>query len=200
MWEFDHIAVCCADLKVGVNALETALGVPLAGGGRHDSMGTHNCLLSLGGKDYLEVIAIDPDAPPPGRPRWFDLDRFSGPPRPLAWVARTGNLETALAKYGAELGRPMDLERGPYRWRMAVPEDGRLPFDGLHPALIEWQGPHPGPELPASGCRLRRLTIRHPKALALANRLGRREPRLNFEVGPPALRAEIQTPRGPVTL
>jgi hypothetical protein len=28
-------------------------------------------------------------------------------------------------------GIPVDLARGDYRWRMAVPADGRLPFDSL---------------------------------------------------------------------
>ena len=39
------------------------LGVPMAGGGKHPLMGTHNRLIGLGDL-YLEVISIDPDAPP----------------------------------------------------------------------------------------------------------------------------------------
>ena len=37
-------------------------------------MGTHNRLLGLGTNVYLEVIAIDTEAAPPARPRWFSLD------------------------------------------------------------------------------------------------------------------------------
>lgn len=200
MLEFDHIAVCCTDLEAGVVAIETALGVPLAGGGRHDSMGTHNRLLSLGGRDYLEVIAIDPAAPPPGRPRWFALDHFTGPPRPVAWVMRCDDLDHELARLGPGPGVATEVARGPYRWRMAVPPNGRLPFEGVHPALIEWQGAHPALSLPESGCRLARLTVRHPLALDLSERIGPRDQRLRFISGPPGIVAEIVTPRGTVTL
>ena len=37
-------------------------------------MGTHNRVLGMAGGMYLEVIAIDPDAAAPERPRWFGLD------------------------------------------------------------------------------------------------------------------------------
>ena len=42
-------------------------------------------------------------------------------------------------------GMPVAIwQRGDYRWHMAVPADGSLPFDGGFPALIQWQGPlHP---------------------------------------------------------
>lgn len=36
--------------------------------------GTHNRCLGMEDGIYLEVIAVDPEAPPPSRPRWFGLD------------------------------------------------------------------------------------------------------------------------------
>ncbi|WLQ05968.1 VOC family protein [Arthrobacter oryzae] len=40
--------------------------------------GTHNRVMAISSEGipdcYLEVIAIDPEAPEPGRPRWFGLD------------------------------------------------------------------------------------------------------------------------------
>ena len=80
MLELDHLAVSAADLAVGTARIEDLFGVRLAPGGKHPDMGTHNRLLSLGPGLYLEVIAIDAAAPPPDRPRWFDLDNFDGPP------------------------------------------------------------------------------------------------------------------------
>ena len=77
MLAIDHIAVSAATLEDGSEWVEMALGVPLTGGGKHPHMGTHNRLLSLGDL-YLEVIAVDPAAPKPGYPRWFDLDHFAG--------------------------------------------------------------------------------------------------------------------------
>ncbi len=197
--EIDHVAVAAETLAEGVAHVERALGVAPAGGGRHAAMGTHNRLLSLGPDVYLEVIAIDPEAPPPGRRRWFGLDDFSGPPRLVAWVARVADLDAALAETPLSLGIPLDLARGPYRWRMAVPEDELLPFNGLAPALIEWEGrAHPAPALPDSGCRLARIDLSHPRrdALLAAMPALDRLAHLRLEDGPPALRAVIETPLG----
>ncbi len=200
----DHLAVSAASLADGVAAVEAALGVPLAPGGAHPQMGTHNRLLSLGPGVYLEVIAVDPAGRPPGRPRWFDLDGFSGPPRLTNWVARCDDLVRALAASPAGAGRVHDLARGDFRWRMAIPDDGRLPFGGAFPGLIEWQGNlHPADSLPDRGCRLRLLTLVHPEAEALRAALAGRldDPRLEILEGPaPALRAQIATPAGLRTL
>lgn len=193
----DHIVVSAATLEEGARHVEEALGVRPRPGGRHEHMGTHNLLLGLGTRLYLEVIAIDPDAPRPAWPRWFRLDEFSGPPRLTNWVARTGDLDAALAAAPPGTGDPVDLARGDFRWRMAVPADGRLPFDDCFPAMISWQGDlHPSDRLPDSGCRLQRLTVSHPEAPALSAALDLADPRLAFAEGPPGLSAEIATPAG----
>ncbi len=182
--------------------VEAALGLPLGPVGHHPAMGTHNRLIGCGDL-YLEVIAIDPGATAPHRPRWFRLDERQGSPRLTNWVARTGDLDAALAGAPDGAGRPLALARGPYRWRIAVPEDGRLPFDDAFPALIEWQGPaHPAAALPDSGLRLRRLTVTHPEGAALAAWLAPRltDDRLRVETGPLGLAAEFDTPRGPRAL
>jgi len=56
----DHLILAARDLDSGAAWLEDRLGVALAAGGRHERMGTHNRLLSLGQGFYLELIAIDP--------------------------------------------------------------------------------------------------------------------------------------------
>lgn len=195
---FDHLVVSAMSLDRGARMVETALGVPLEPGGRHPLMGTHNRLLSLGPEEYLEVIAIDPEAAPPGRPRWFRLDRFAGPPRVTNWVLATDDLDAALAAAPEGGGGVATaLERGPYRWRMGVPADGTLPFDDACPALIEWQGGrHPARALPDRGCRLLRLEIAHPRADRLRSALPLADPRISFVAGPKAIRAEIATPHG----
>ncbi|MFV0358307.1 VOC family protein [Tropicimonas sp.] len=194
--KFDHIAIACETLDAGTRYVEDMLGVAPGPVGYHPHFGTHNRLLSLGGSEYLEVIAIDPEAPAPDIPRWFDLDRFAGPPRPGNWVLRTGNLDAELARLGVAAGRPVALARGPYRWRMAVPPTGILPFDNLHPALIEWDGPHPAPALPSSGCALSALVVRHPEAERMKRLLALDDPRIAFETGTPGLQAIIATPSG----
>lgn len=190
----DHLAVLAGTLGDGAEWLSSVLGVTPGAIGRHARMGTWNRLLSLGREEYLEVIAVDPDAPAPDRPRWFGLDGFRGPPRLGNWIVACDLSSEALPGAGEVLA----FERGAYRWSMAVPADGCLPFDGLQPAQIEWHGPHPAPALEDRGCRLRRLSLVHPRAADLRARLSRlTDPRLVIEAGPaPALRAEIDTPSG----
>lgn len=197
---FDHLAVSAETLAEGVAAVEAALGVAMAGGGEHPLMATHNRLLGMGDL-YLEVIAANPAAPPPGRPRWFDLDRFSGRPRLTNWICRCDDLAAELALSPSGIGVPLSLQRGDFRWQMAVPDDGRLPFDDGFPALIHWQGTlHPAPLLPDGGIRLTRLEISHPQAdalrAALASRLA--DARVDIVAGTvKAMRACFSTPHGP---
>lgn len=203
MLEFDHLAVSASTLEEGVEAVEAALGVALAGGGKHPYMSTHNRLLGLGDL-YLEVIAADPAAPRPAWPRWFDLDNFAGRPRLTNWIARTDDLPAALAAAPAGCGVPVALERGDYRWQMAVPADGRLPYDSCFPALIQWFGAlHPARALPDAGVRLTLLEIAHPEAAALRAVLAPmlHDSRVEIVNGPTkAMRATFQTPAGLRTL
>lgn len=195
----DHLVFAAATLEEGAHHVEAVLGVPLQAGGRHAQMGTHNRLLDLGPGLYLEVIAIDPEVTPPEHPRWFDLDNLSGPPRLSNWVVRTDDLDEALMVSPPGTGRPVDFARGALTWRMSVPPDGRLPFDGAFPALIEWRGAMAADRLADSGCRLRRLILCHPRATDLRAALARvlDDPRLAVVEGPAAaLRAEIDTPAG----
>lgn len=199
MLRIDHLAVVAERLEDGVATVERLLGVPMAGGGKHPLMGTHNRLLGLGDL-YLEVIAVDPGAPHPGRPRWFDMDRFAGHPRLTNWVAGCDDLDAEVAQGPSGVGRPTALARGDYRWQMAVPDDGRLPFDGAFPALIQWEGTaHPAPALPDHGLRLARLEIAHPQAAELERALNGRLADARVVIFPASqvsFRATIDTPAG----
>lgn len=160
MRQLDHLIAAARALEEGAAWVESRLGVPMAAGGKHALMGTHNRLLKLDAGRYLEVIAIDPEAPPPGRARWFELDtpamreRLAKGPALIHWVERTGDLEAELRGYPEEV-EVLSLSRGAYRWRMGVPRDGRLPGRGALPTLIQWEGgAHPWESLPESGCSL----------------------------------------------
>ncbi|MBV7410483.1 VOC family protein [Maritimibacter sp. DP1N21-5] len=198
----DHLVVTTPALDKGVALVETTLGQPMDGGGDHVAMGTHNRLLSLGPEEYLEVIAVNPVATAPGRPRFFDLDTPRSEARLTNWVLRVPNLGSALAVAPPGMGQGTALSRGAYSWRMAVPPDGKLPFDGLFPSLIQWDGAHPGPDIPEAGLRLLSLTLHHPDALALAKALAPflTDPTLRDRVrvveGPLSMTARIDTPDG----
>lgn len=200
MLTFDHLAVSCTTLDNGVAAVEAALGVALSPGGQHPHMATHNRLLNLGDL-YLELIAPDPSLPAPAWPRWFDLDRFTGPARLTNWVARCDDLAAELALSPPGTGVPVTLARGDFRWDMAVPADGCLPFDGGFPALIHWHGQaHPAARLPDMGVRLVEMAITHPQADALQSALAGRisDPRITITPGAQkAMQATFSTPHGP---
>lgn len=202
MLVLDHIAVSAETLEEGARWVAERLGVVLSDIGYHDVMGTHNRLLSLGPGTYLEVIAVDPAAPRPAHPRWFNLDAFSGPPRLTTWVARTDDLTIAIAAAPPGSGRPMSFARGPYLWQMAVPPEGRLPFNGCAPAMIEWESAvHPADRLADQGCRLKGLTIEHPEADALIAFPLAQVDGVTVTKGPaPHLSARIATPSGTVVL
>ncbi|WP_050929363.1 VOC family protein [Aestuariivita boseongensis] len=198
--ELDHIAVAGSTLAEATEAVEDALGVRLQKGGEHDVFFTHNTLLGLEDGLYLEGIAINPNAPTPDRPRWFDLDRFEGPARLTNWICRTDDLTGILPDLAPGVGDIVSLKRGDLRWQMAVPETGVLPFDNLHPAIIEWgTNLHPAAMLEPSGCRLTRLVIAHPRADDLRKGLAPylRDDRVAFEAGNvPEMMAEFDTPNG----
>ena len=131
-------------------------------------MATHNRLMRLA-DGYLEVIAVDPDAPAPDRTRWYGLDspatadRLANGPRALCWVAAVDDIEQAAANCGYECGRIIEVTRGDLHWRLTVPDDGGLAAGGILPALIEWPpGVNPVATLPDSGLALASLKATHP--------------------------------------
>ncbi|WP_319826251.1 VOC family protein [Thalassovita sp.] len=195
MLVLDHLAVAARTLKEGRAYVEAALGITLQKGGQHPRYGTHNLLVGLEDGLYLEVISVDPQADLPPDPRWFRLDEFDDAPMLHNWICRTENMVETLKVMPKGIGRPVALTRGDLRWKMAVPEDGRLPYDEMCPAVIEWGGRHPAPSLIQSGARLLRLVIQHPQAGALAETLSPQldDPRLQFETtDDPGLRAEFE--------
>lgn len=157
--QLDHLVVGCARLEEAEAQLSDLLGVAAQGSGKHDFMGTHNRVWSLG-TAYLELIAVDPGARAPGRARWFALDdpatqaRFEAGPALLTWVIRTDDLEALVGRDGTEWGRIETLARGDYRWKMAISEDGSLIDGGLSPMALQWLTPSPAERLPDSRLRV----------------------------------------------
>ncbi|MES2956825.1 MAG: VOC family protein [Pseudomonadota bacterium] len=210
--QLDHLVVAASSLDEGVQWCEATLGTTPGPGGRHPLMGTHNRLLNIGDdafpQVFLEIIAIDPMASAPGRARWFGLDTLdlATGPRLLHFVARCSALDALSAKLrasgwelGATLAASRDTPQGRLEWRINVRDDGQLIARGALPTLMDWgRTPHPTLSMPASGIRLRSLTLRGlepgvEQALAL--------PRVEIAATPgPALSASLDTPRGRVTL
>lgn len=218
---FDHLVLACATLEQGVQWCRAVLGVEPGPGGRHAAFSTHNRLVRIDNAEawplaFLELIAIDPEAPPPGRPRWFDLDNpalqqrlAEQGPQLVHVVARSTMLDMhrwGLITVGLQPGDPVhaarDTPRGRLEWQILVRPDGIPPCQGALPTLIQWPADlsavHPAAHLPASGLALTRLTLRGvpPRAREVLRLRG-----LEWAADAgPALQAEFETPLGPRTL
>jgi hypothetical protein len=208
--ELDHLVVAAATLELGEDHVESLLGVRPQRGGRHVAMGTHNSVLRLGPRTYIEVIAIDPDGAAPTRPRWFALDsealraRLAEAPRLIHWVARTDDIDAARRACPIDPGDVHLMKRDTLSWRITIPADGHLPGAGILPTLIQWADErHPTDAMPESGIRVAALAGAHPEpgamhaalaALSLGETI-----KVTFAVTP-RLATMLQTKRGPVTL
>jgi hypothetical protein len=188
----------------GVRHVRDSLGIDPPDGGAHPEMGTHNRVLRLGDDVYLEVIAVDPDAPRPAGPRWFGFDRpddvsadWDRGLRLRAWVGRTSDIGAVLAGNEALFGSKTRIGR--QSWFSLLP-DGGLPASGMLPSLIDRGGlPSRAALLPDLGARLREFVLEHPRPAAVSEQFQR------FGIaGPPTVlegptfrfAALIETPRG----
>jgi hypothetical protein len=214
----DHLVIAAHTLAQGVAWCEAVLGVEPGPGGEHPLMGTHNRLLAL--RDdahpvaYLEIIAINPQAPTPGHRRWYDLDdpalqaALRDAPRLIHFVAQctdAAQAKQALSAQGIDRGALLSASRqtaqGLLEWKITVREDGQRLYHGALPTLIQWGETHPSASLPDRGLRLQSLQATHPEAGALRaawRAIGLDS--LAVTEGSPNLIAVLQTPRGKVRL
>ena len=202
----DHLVYAAPDLAAAVDELAARTGVRATPGGRHVGLGTHNALLALGPDTYLEIIAPDPDQPPPAMPRPFGLDRVTAP-RLVTWARKAPGIEAHVAAARAAAYDPgvvMSMSRARpdgvrLAWRLTLTP--RLPGDGLVPFLIDWGGtPHPAASA-AAGCRLLELRAEHPEPQVIRPLLKAVNAELVLSVGPaPALIATLETPLGRLEL
>ncbi|EIJ48968.1 hypothetical protein GWL_02570 [Herbaspirillum sp. GW103] len=201
----DHLVVTASTLEAGMAWVEQRLGVSMAPriGGQHVRLGTHNALLSLGEGFYLEVIAIDPQAQTPDRPRWFGMDDLpaDAAPRLAHWVARTSDIAAAVAASPIAPGVIEPMQRGTLDWLITIAADGAPACAGVMPSLIQWlSAAHPASALPECGCRLQQLVLEHPAAQQLQvawQSIGLADARIVLKQAKHAsLRAVVSTPQG----
>lgn len=111
----DHVIVACRDPDAAARAIESALGLRAAGGGRHDAHGTFNRLFWLG-DSYLELMGIfDADV---ARTSWWGahmLRLVSGAEAAYAGLALASDDLTAdvarLRGRGSPISDPIAGER-----------------------------------------------------------------------------------------
>jgi hypothetical protein len=201
----DHLLLGVARLEDGIAWVEKQTGVKAADGGSHPGAGTHNALLSLGNRQYLEIIAPDPNQKPSGA--LVSVLKELPVPKPFAWAATTRDIEL-LAKELRGNGLTID---GPQPGSRTRP-DGRLlqwktlrlsgqPY-GVIPSFIEWTSGtiHPSVDSP-SGCQLTELELCHPESdttIQTMRKLGiAAEIKRSIE---PGLKVRLDCPMGGVVL
>jgi hypothetical protein len=161
----DHIICAAPDLLAAIDDLEERFGVRAQPTGKHVGLGTHNALLALGGRTYLEIIAPHVEQPPPSTHRPFGLDGISTAGL-VAWALPCDDIDAGIAharSRGYDPGDAVDMQRiaptgSVVHWRMTLNafEGGPLPF------LIAWGATeHPSRSAP-HGLTLDSFEIEHP--------------------------------------
>jgi hypothetical protein len=195
----DHLVFAAADLAAGTRWLEDRTGLPMQPGGEHAYFGTHNALLGLS-SGYIEMIAVNPQAPVPPHPRWFGLDtpemqrRLSAGPALIHWVVTVPRLDAALRASPEDHGAALALSRGGNRWQLSVPADGSLPMGGVLPSLIQWESLSPAIRMQSQRLSVTGLRLSTPEPARLQtalDALGVTGVALDIEAGPPCLKATL---------
>ena len=204
----DHLLLGASDLDQGIAYVEQQTGVRARVGGSHPGVGTRNALLSLGGRQYLEIIAPDPSQSSFG----FQIDlRRLAAPKLVTWAAATTDLDGVVARaraadfgvFGPRDGSRVRPDGVTLRWRTAGISGGAAGSDvDAVPFFIQWAADsvHPSEDAP-QGCRLAAFEIQHPDPSKVKDTLRR----LGIDADPStapqaALKATIDTPRGRVVL
>jgi hypothetical protein len=196
----DHLIYRAPDLARAVADVEERFGVRARAGGKHIGLGTHNALLALGPRTYLEIIAPDPSQAQPSVPRPFGIDRV-GRGGLVGWAITCPDIDAAVAEArsrGYDPGEVADMQRATptgavLRWRLTL---NAIP-GSLVPFLISWgDTEHPARSAPR-GLILESFYLEHPDPASLApvlHALG-----ADAEIRPaaaPALIAHLSGPNG----
>ncbi|MBM3791887.1 MAG: VOC family protein [Acidobacteria bacterium] len=204
--EVDHLMYGVSDLDRGMEHVERLSGIRPVIGGQHPGRGTRNALLSLGPRQYLEIIAPDPAQGGAPEARAVLLRGLPGP-RLLTWIAATrdiaavekGLVAAGFRSGGIAAGSRKRPDGKVLQWRsMACLDQG----EDVVPFFIEWgkDSTHPASDSPR-GCELIGLRLAHPdpervsrvlEAMGLGIRAG--------HGSEPRLLALIRTPRGVIEL
>ncbi len=172
--ELDHIVLAAQTLEEGIAFVRERMGVTAVLGGKHTGLGTHNALVPLLRRRYLEIISIDPaPAEPVTQTRWFGLDdpalraSLETGPKFVGYAVRAAEIPADLPGFPALA--PKSATRAAFRWTFGFTADGTRPGGGALPYFIAWHAgsAHPCDTLPAPTWNLTAIHIRSPEAAQL---------------------------------
>jgi hypothetical protein len=200
----DHLVYATPDLEATCRELEMRLGVRASAGGQHPGRGTHNALISIGPKAYLEIIAPDP-LQPETRPVWFGIDQLTGA-KLITWAVRVDDLEAFVKEISPNVnvgmvrsGSRKTPEGTTLSWQLTEPQ--LVQGVGLIPFLIEWNSRRHPADSAITGPGLVQLRVEHPEPELIRRQLN--SLRLEVVIGrgsSPALVAGFEGANGLVEL
>ncbi|MEZ5331136.1 MAG: VOC family protein [Thermoanaerobaculia bacterium] len=195
----DHVGVGMNDLDEATRRVTEATGIAPVAGGEHPGAGTRNSLLSLGDRQYLEIIAPQPGADLGG---WLSNDEL----QPVLWAVASDDVEATralLAEAGFTTSDPRPGSRRTpdgalLEWRTFAVTDPEIP---VAPFFIHWseETPHPATTSPG-GCSLASFSVSGPDLDAFRRLAGVLELHVEAVDAPaPALHLTLACPDGEVT-
>ena len=150
MHSLDHIVFGSFTLDEGTKFVENILQAKLSEIGYHKDIGTHNRVIRISEKVYLEVIAIDPKTSKLNNRKWFNLDnsklqsKLKKSPQVIGYVIENYNMN--ITKYYDPF---FETSRDIYKWQFAMPTfnnnilNSEIVEAGMIPSLISWKSDKP---------------------------------------------------------
>jgi hypothetical protein len=175
MHDIDHFMIAANDLERLSQQFTDMTGVPVAQGGSHPDLGTHNALVATTSEMYLELIAPNPALEARSDLREA-IEQIEVPQ--LHRIIVLGNLDQfpriveAYRRVGVgAVVRPLSRRSATgevLRWHLLMPA-GRNELGVFAPLFIDWgTATHPSRTLPAAPCTVMGCRAVHPDADKIA--------------------------------
>ena len=163
-FKIDHFVFGANTLNEGSNTIKKILDEDLSEINVHETMGTHNRVISLG-SSYLEIIAPDPQNKNANNNTWFNLsdkiyrEKFLKIPKLISFVISSDDLSSSIF-----FEKEFFVSRNKYKWFFKKPNFEYLKRNNftntnLFPSLINWQSVSPLNEMKKSSYVFESLEI-----------------------------------------
>tara|TARA_B100001287_G_C22567110_1_gene474420 strand:- start:49 stop:699 length:651 start_codon:yes stop_codon:yes gene_type:complete len=171
MHSLDHIVFGSFTLDEGTKFVENILQAKLSDIGHHIDMGTHNRVIRISERVYLEVIAIDPKTSKLNNRKWFNLDnsklqsKLKKSPQIIGYVIEKNDIN--ITNYYDPFFKS---SRDIYKWKFAMPTfnnnilDSEIIDSGMIPSLISWKSDKPVYQMEKNQFELISFEIRLPES------------------------------------
>ena len=154
-FKIDHFVFGANTLSEGSNTIKKILDEDLSEINVHETMGTHNRVISLG-SSYLEIIASDPENQNANSNTWFNLsdkiyrEKFLKTPKLISFVISSDDLSSSIF-----FQKEFFVSRNKYKWFFKKPNfeylnKNNFTNTNLFPSLINWQSVSPLNEMKKS--------------------------------------------------